>query len=609
MQNRIKPAPSLAVATCLALVALSPAAHGVTLAEALSAYRNNRVAEAERMLAEVAADPAASHEDRSGALRELGRIDGLVRGETDAIDAAMTQAPAGEDACKTAVVALRAYRNARRTDPPLAYAEAAAPHCTGNDAEILRVATARAQLELGANASGEARRLQLDAAAVQLEGVSATARGAPSVSGARFTLAMLRRDAYAAFAAWRDYYWLTDEDAPQALGAYAGRVQSLFTAGLAPNVSDADALALLALLTRAGFTADARQYAVDLNLAARNGDNAEWRRIDTFFTFDTAVRVITLRANREMAGGGRANWYQDEIQAAMAELLQANGLNAGEDPRPLLAEHFGIYGSLGETSGYPSLHGGHLAQREHLAVSQYGRSGEVEFIVIDHMLANGYESWLWDGWAEAGGWSSGGNTIVQVRSAYTDGPLGALRRTRPGPARERFLTAVDRQAADEQAALGRDGVAPVMATSSRLEQQVYDQIGQRVGADDEAFIAEVWRATNQYSIVAHEGRHALDNANQPGLSAPQLEFRAKLSQIIFADYPRLGLASVAGQEIGDTPHGQANRRVLEGYRRWMRAHRTEIAGFDRNAPVLSQLDKLTDDQIVAAARSMDPWAR
>lgn len=606
MQTRFKAAPSLAVATFLVLVALTPQARAATLAEALETYRNNHVADAERQLGEVAADPNATPADRAGALRELGRIDGLMRGETDAIATAMAQTPNGEEACSTAVVALRVYREANQPVQALAYAEAAAPHCTTGAADALRIETARSQMALAVS-DGAQRAQHLRAAATALDGIAPVAKGSPDVAGARFSLAMLRRDARGAFNAWRDYYWLTDTDAPQALNTYSGRVQSIFSAGLAASASDADALALAALLTRAGFTADARQYATDLNLAQRNSDNADWRRIDSFFTFDAAVRTITLRINREIANGGTGATYGDEIRAAMGQLLASNNLSAGEDPIPVLAENFGIYGTVGETSGYPSLHGGHLAQRERLAVSQYGRSGEVEFIVIDHMLANGYESWLWDGWAQAGGWSSNGNTIVQVRSAYTSSPLGALRRTRPGPSHERFQQMLQRAEVDERAALGRDGVVQLPATADRLEQQVYDQLATRF-SNDEDFIAEVWRATNQYSITSHEGRHALDNTNQPGLADAQLEFRAKLSQIIFADYPRLGLANVAAGAINDTAHGVGNRRVLEGYRRWMRAHRSEIAGFDRSAPTLSQLDKLTGTQIVTAARSMDPWA-
>jgi hypothetical protein len=105
----------------------------------------------------------------------------------------------------------------------------------------------------------------------------------------------------------------------------------------------------------------------------------------------------------------------------------------------------------------------------------------------------------------------------------------------------------------------------------------------------------------------HEGRHALDNA-EGEFSSEDLEFRAKLSQIALADYPHLGLASIALGSQADTAHGIANRRVLEGYRDWMRRHRRQIAGFDRRQPALSQLHRLTDAQIAAAARSLDPWA-
>ncbi len=596
----------LAATAFAAVATLVPAAAAVTLAEGLVAYRDNRVANAERMLAEVAADPAATAHDRAAALRELGRIDGLVRGETDAIALAMAQTPSGEEACATAAVALRVYREAGQPAAPHGYADAARAACTPVAAEILHVESARSHLAVAA-ANPSARARHLAAAAADLGEISETARGAPAIASARFTLAMAQRDSAAAFSAWRAYYWLTVDDAPQALGAYAGRVASIFNAGLASNASAADALALIELLIRAGFAAEAKQFAAETEIAVRAVDDPSWLRAAAHFAFDDAIRSATLRANREIAGGGRAAWYGDEIRAAKGQLMAAAGLDG--DPRVALAEGFGVYGTLGETSGYPSLHGGHLVQQERITVSQYGRTGEVRVIVIDHMLSNGYESWLWDGWAEAGGWSADGNTIVQVRSAYTDGPLSALRRTRPGSTRDRFLAELDRAAIEERLALDRDGVAQLPATGDRLLLQAWEQIAARVGDDDQAFIAETWRATNQTSIESHEGRHALDNANEPGLSNTQLEYRAKLSQIIFADYPRLGLASVASGVINNSPHGVGNRRVLEGYRRWMRRNHGDIAGFDNGQPTLSQLDKLTDEQIVAIARSLDPWAR
>jgi hypothetical protein len=46
-----------------------------------------------------------------------------------------------------------------------------------------------------------------------------------------------------------------------------------------------------------------------------------------------------------------------------------------------------------------------------------------------------------------------------------------------------------------------------------------------------------------------------------------------------------------------------------GLIRWMRAHGSEIRGFDAMVPVLPQLPLLTDAQLRRAFRSMDPLAR
>ena len=40
----------------------------------------------------------------------------------------------------------------------------------------------------------------------------------------------------------------------------------------------------------------------------------------------------------------------------------------------------------------------------------------------------------------------------------------------------------------------------------------------------------------------------------------------------------------------------------------MRAHAAEITGLEANRPMLAQVDKLSDDQLRTAFRSMDPLA-
>lgn len=53
----------------------------------------------------------------------------------------------------------------------------------------------------------------------------------------------------------------------------------------------------------------------------------------------------------------------------------------------------------------------------------------------------------------------------------------------------------------------------------------------------------------------------------------------------------------------------ANARIMKGLVAWMDAHGGEIPSLDRSRPILPQFDRLTDDQMRAAFRSMDPWAK
>ncbi len=55
-----------------------------------------------------------------------------------------------------------------------------------------------------------------------------------------------------------------------------------------------------------------------------------------------------------------------------------------------------------------------------------------------------------------------------------------------------------------------------------------------------------------------------------------MEYRAKLSQIYFSKYLLLEI----GFEIDNTPHGIANKRILEHVKSWMEENKSLIAYFD-----------------------------
>ena len=108
----------------------------------------------------------------------------------------------------------------------------------------------------------------------------------------------------------------------------------------------------------------------------------------------------------------------------------------------------------------------------------------------------------------------------------------------------------------------------------------------------------------QSSMVAHEGRHAIDPRLRVDLDTWEREFRA---EVAFATLPFLALGAIVNPNIGDdTPHGRANAKIMEGLVDCMRDHADEIQALDSALPLLPQLDKLTDDQLRSAFASMDP---
>jgi hypothetical protein len=122
-----------------------------------------------------------------------------------------------------------------------------------------------------------------------------------------------------------------------------------------------------------------------------------------------------------------------------------------------------------------------------------------------------------------------------------------------------------------------------------------------------AFLAGYERAKLESTIFAHEGRHAIDKTLGESFTPADLEYRAKISQVVFAPEPRIALGGIFDANIGDaSPHGQANERLMKGIVAWMSSHAAEIAQLDRSRPLLPQFDRLTDDQIREAFASLDP---
>jgi hypothetical protein len=282
---------------------------------------------------------------------------------------------------------------------------------------------------------------------------------------------------------------------------------------------------------------------------------------------------------------------------------------------PELGRRFGTVIHFGVTGGFYDVHMGHRVDTEVMTFEQYGARARLRYVLLDGMVSNGLQSWAWDNEGAHGGWQRA-DTIIQVRPVYVEGaialslPLDSAQR-----ARERTAIAVD-SAADMRLAAA-DSIAYLPGVAARLRRDGRESLLDSLRGSglaerdvDSVFSAIVVRVTRESAIVAHEGRHAIDERTVPTLVPAEREFRAKLSEVAQASRPKLILSSILHPNIGDaTPHGQANARIMFGLIRWMRAHASEIARFDRAQPVLMQLPLLTDEQLRRAIRSMDPMAR
>jgi hypothetical protein len=596
-----------------ALVLVGSAAAATSLTNAQEAYDRNQVAQAAVLFERVAADPSAGADDRADAGVALARIAWLIDGNSAAALQRLAAARStGGKSCSVAVMKARILREAGRSaeaisaEPQLLQACVEPPQ-----RDVIRTHVIGARLDLASGRPSSRAGLLRDAQADERQ--LTTDAG---VEGARVRLetALLTNDAAGALAAWKDYFWLEDSDAPQALEKLG--VTGVFNRGLAAGAAADDRIALAGLLMRAGFADQSKRYAAARGLPGSDAANPVWRRLQAYWTERDKLQAELLRVNRALARGAAKDSLSLEAPAKAATIALMTAAGASGDPREALLKYYGLVGSVGTTSGYPSIHMGHVIEDHDDVVTQYGHSAKIHFQAIDNMIGNGFESWLWDGSAGVGGWTANG-VIVHVRPRYVQAPLSAWRLTQDSPERRRLLERQAAFAAEDIAKLKQRPVATLEGLNDRLQLQLVDEIAAtaRSAATNQAdvrrlFLAEYSKANLNQSIRVHEGRHAIDNTL--GLDTTEkvdqavLEYRAKLSELALTAYPRMALRNMNRNLEGDGPHDRGGAHVFDDYRKWMEAHRDQILGYDPTVPVLEQLDKLSDGQIRDIARGVDP---
>lgn len=425
-------------------------------------------------------------------------------------------------------------------------------------------------------------------------------------------LALLAGDGPAALQGWRSYFRLSPSSRPGAvLSKPAADLSTLLPrwtlARTAATHRVVAALAASRLFEEAVLaTPTSQMTALERQTLAYARFAWRARRItDEYYRLTALGRGDWDACQKRLFAEAAALW--PEIRPDAASVFSPEAFGKEIDAR------FGALINLGETAGYRDLHMGHRVVDEAREVTQYGRKAKVRFVALDSLVSNGFQSWAWDGRAQHGGWASE-NLIVQVRPAYADGPLDAWRSiTDPEDRAERARRVTADSAADEaRAATNPSAYLPGLAGRLRAQgvERLLSGLRARGLAGESlriAFLADYEHAEIESTIFAHEGRHAIDKTLGETFTPAELEYRAKISQVVFAPEPRLALGGIIDANIGDpSPHGQANERLMKGLIAWMTAHAAEVAALDRSRPLLPQFDRLTDEQIRAAFASLDP---
>lgn len=275
-------------------------------------------------------------------------------------------------------------------------------------------------------------------------------------------------------------------------------------------------------------------------------------------------------------------------------------------------KRFGTVTALGEVEGVFNLLMGHKVVDESLAVEQYGHKASLRFVSLDGMTAGGYVAWVTHGNSGTGGWI-GDDAIYQIRPMYVDDATVSWRRITDAGTRTRRDEEIARESArDAERAKGKP-VSWFRGLRMRLSRQYSEALRDSLAAKGlagpelrDAFLTRATREKFESSILAHEGRHAIDKKIFRIGNDAELEFRAKISEITFSASPRGAIDSLLSPVGPPGAHGIANERLLRGVEAWMKAHAAEIPGLDPALPMIPQLDRLSDAQIRTAYRSQDP---
>ena len=597
-----------------------------------NAYFQFDLKEASRLFRQVWEDQATSAKDRAKAGRQLARIAAFIHQDLDqARDLIKSAQAMGVEETLAHLKLAQIEREGGHYGAAMAAADRAAA-CAESPLEQYDayVEFSRAALEeaLGQIFEGRYRevdRQRLATAFVRIDSVLKEQRGLMIPSVVSLELALILGRGSKALEAWRSYFHVRPGTNTTSVLKEPSEVLGRILPGWQGQAVDESVQQEVVLALARSRMYQAAALLATMAFDDKAGARPQVSEIIAYHNYLKNIDGITRAFYRGSAlGRGGEGAYKKDLER-QAKILWPQ-LHWIEDQPRFSAEgfkkeigaRFGAEFTFKRISGYFGLHMGHRVADEEYHIEQYGESAALRFVSLDPMVSNGYTSWFWDGRAQVGGWAANPR-IIQVRSAYADQGIDAWKSMSDPKTRQETEREIAEYEPKDIALARQNPYAYLPGLAKRIEHNSYRQLLselQAKGLEDSelrlAFIAEIERIDLESSIIAHEGRHAIDSRSSFNFMrrGSEKEFRAKLSEVAFSSAPFMAIGGgILSQNIGDgSSHGEANQRIMKGLVEWMREHSDSIEGLDPDLPLLPQLDRLTDEQLREAFRSMDPMA-
>jgi len=277
-----------------------------------------------------------------------------------------------------------------------------------------------------------------------------------------------------------------------------------------------------------------------------------------------------------------------------------------------LYNRFGTKVYSSKFNGYYFYIGGHAIVDTIKAIEQFNQKAEIQFFVLDLRFSNNYWGWFTGNYGFAG--YADDAIIAKYREPASSNPIYYWNKLNNIESLSKWKDEIVILSAQDDSLSKINANANLNGIYERIRLNIYSEIIdslKSVGFQNDELrkqFISIYNDIEYNHIINHEGRHVIDfntlsKIKLVLLNNAELEFRATLSQIYFSQYPLLDIKF----EINNTPHGLANKKLLELIANWMEQNEEKIKGFDATKPTLPQLDLLTNKQLKKIIESIEPF--